>query len=567
MKIVVLSGGSGNDALIKGLNAYAVNGGFELHVIVNAYDNGKSTGVCRAVTDTLGVSDIRKNHIRMYEALHGGQADENILAFYDSRFDFTARKEEEEISALLRAWGMEQYVPYAARFFANPKAHNFAYRDFSVSNIVYAQMYREIGYEATNRHFCEELLGIPDFVVLNSFDNVYIKAQTKSGYVIEDEGKTVFWNNAADKIVKTLYDVRSHSGLNSRAVDLVRGADLLIISTGTFWSSIQPTVEYLDFYKHINDSPAKKIWVLNNEEDGDSFGVTSLEFVRHMEETGLSLRDFTILVNADARPSLRLTGEAHRFACAKMGNRKGKHDGFLYAKAILRLYYGIESAAAYDRILLDFDDTVWARGNSEAEERVSRENVLLINEKLAEKAVIVSGNSYASIRAKLASVYGEHLEGFRVDVWADANSTLFRAEGRAEFLEELAVDAAAGEQVQRLAAEFGMPVETVGARPVCYKIKPLAPLERRLFAALVRETCPPCVCAKCTGNTTVDVVSAGNNKNAVFEHCGYAGLTTLYIGDEAVSGNDEAISRRCTHSVCVGSAAETNCILKLLTEE
>ena len=75
MKIVVLSGGSGNDALIKGLNAYAVNGGFELHVIVNAYDNGKSTGVCRAVTDTLGVSDIRKNHIRMYEALHGGQAD------------------------------------------------------------------------------------------------------------------------------------------------------------------------------------------------------------------------------------------------------------------------------------------------------------------------------------------------------------------------------------------------------------------------------------------------------------------------------------------------------------
>lgn len=64
MNIVILSGGSGNDSLIKGLKEMYPES--DIKVIINAYDSGKSTGICRKVTDTLGVSDIRKNHIRMY---------------------------------------------------------------------------------------------------------------------------------------------------------------------------------------------------------------------------------------------------------------------------------------------------------------------------------------------------------------------------------------------------------------------------------------------------------------------------------------------------------------------
>ena len=67
MKITILSGGSGNDSLIRGLKLLYKN--IDVKVIVNAYDNGLSTGVCRSITNTLGVSDIRKNHIRMYKAM------------------------------------------------------------------------------------------------------------------------------------------------------------------------------------------------------------------------------------------------------------------------------------------------------------------------------------------------------------------------------------------------------------------------------------------------------------------------------------------------------------------
>ncbi len=71
MKVVIISGGSGNDTLIKGLTKY-ISSGLDIKVIVNAYDNGKSTGICRAITNTLGVSDIRKNHSRMYESIYAG---------------------------------------------------------------------------------------------------------------------------------------------------------------------------------------------------------------------------------------------------------------------------------------------------------------------------------------------------------------------------------------------------------------------------------------------------------------------------------------------------------------
>ena len=51
MKITVLSGGSGNTAIINGiLDMYP---SCDLKVIVNAFDDGKSTGICRKITKTL----------------------------------------------------------------------------------------------------------------------------------------------------------------------------------------------------------------------------------------------------------------------------------------------------------------------------------------------------------------------------------------------------------------------------------------------------------------------------------------------------------------------------------
>lgn len=566
MKIVILSGGSGNDALVKGLEKFVGNrNDFDIKVIVNAYDNGKSTGVCRAVTNTLGVSDIRKNHSRMYEAIYGDNVDENLKEFYHGRYDFTKGNELNEVKNLLEKWNMPEYIPYAERFFALPKAKDFEYKDFSVSNIVYAEMYREIGYEATNKHFCDRM-NIDDFVILNSFDNVYIKALTQSGYLIPDEGETVFWNNEKDKIIKTVFDVENGSfGLNQRAIDAVKNADLILVSTGTFWSSIQPTIEYLNFAQYINQSKAKKIWLFNNEKDGDSWGVNSLEFIKFMEQSGLDLTDFTLLMNTDANPLLRMTDDKHTFAFESMGNEKGKHIPVEFAKGVFATYYGLSQD--FDKIVFDFDDTIFARNASEDVLKTSIENIKNINSNFADKAVIVSGNSYQSIREKLVHIFGENLADFRLPIWADANAILYINDKPVDEIKEFALSKKSLEIINQFVQEYNLQDKTtmIGNENVYnVKIKPLATKERETLIKIFENYGDEDSEARMTGKTTVDILNKSNNKANILLKISEANEKVLFVGDENADGNDKEIAKQSTYSINVGSVNETNLLIKLL---
>lgn len=568
MNILVISGGSGNDALIKGLKKFYPES--NVKVLVNAYDAGKSTGVCREVTGTLGVSDIRKNHIRMYKATteHVNQC---FVEFYDSRYDFTKGNEAEEVVAKLRAWGLSSLEEYAVRFFKRPEAENYDYKDFCVSNIVYAEMYAEAGYEATNKFFCD-MLGLDDFVILNSFDNIYIKAQTESGKVIEEEGELVEYCNPDDIIVKMIYDLRGPEiGLNPVAVNALYEADLIVVSTGTFWSSIFPTLEYLDFYKYLNDAKAKKIWAINCEPDKDCYGVGSNRMIQFVEDLGVDLSQFTILENSDANEILRQENNEAHVVYEAMGNNKGKHDGDKYARAILKHYYGLKNLDEYDRVLFDFDDTIWARGASNDADlmKFSRDNVELVS-KLKDKAVIISGNSYDSIARKLATVYGADTSKFEADIWADANSALFRKGVRVDVIPELMITGNIQRLGQYLYDTYRLEATVNDFEyPSCVKIKPLSALDQILVSNYLNDYILAATglgfCrAIPTGKTTVDIVSRNNNKVAVLVRAEIDADNCLYIGDEIDNGNDHDISGRCGCAVHTSGVQETYALLKLL---
>ena len=186
MKITILSGGSGNDSLIKGLKSIYKN--VDVKVVVNAYDNGLSTGVCRSITNTLGVSDIRKNHIRMYKAMNqDDQLDTRLIEFYENRYDLEPNCEASALE-LLDGWGLkDQFGVYIHNFFKRIEySDEHKFNNFNVANIVFSEMYSELGYEKTNEISCD-LLGIDDFVILNSFQNVYLNAITSDYKVINDE--------------------------------------------------------------------------------------------------------------------------------------------------------------------------------------------------------------------------------------------------------------------------------------------------------------------------------------------------------------------------------------------
>jgi 2-phospho-L-lactate transferase/gluconeogenesis factor (CofD/UPF0052 family)/hydroxymethylpyrimidine pyrophosphatase-like HAD family hydrolase len=574
MNITILSGGTGNDSLVTGLKQFYPDA--NIKVIVNAYDNGKSTGVCRTITNTLGVSDIRKNHIRMYKAT-AEIPDQRLIEFLENRYDLTPGEEYVDVSKYLRLWGLPQLDKYAQAFFSNPLASQYTYKSFNIANIIYSQMYKELGYEETNQYFCK-LLGIDDFVILNSFDNIYIGAVTADGTIIDDEGAIVDYRTNGNPIIKLTYDYSQGNcvnGLNRNAVEAVLDADILIISTGTFWSSIYPTLEYLNFYSYVNLSKAKKIWAINNEEDGDSYGVTSNMFIGYMQELGLHLKDFTILENSDAKATLREVNStyADNIAIHSMGNTAGKHDGYKYVKAILRIFYNLDYLRNYDKVIFDFDDTLWSRKPELM--NFSVENIKLLNAH-ADKYLIISGNSYKSIHDKLSIIYGTDLNDFNVDIWADANTTLYRHADPIEYYNDIILNNNYMDIVDQLKMWSITDVEVNNSEhPAYIKIKPLTELERTLLVNLLDSTIFNSnndinyhAKAISSGFTTVDIIHEDNTKGKLFEYTfdRFDGDNILYLGDEFDSGNDRDIAKLCKQAICVRSAKETNIILKLLED-
>ena len=565
MKITILSGGSGNDSLIKGLKLLYKN--IDVKVIVNAYDNGLSTGVCRSITNTLGVSDIRKNHIRMYKAMSPDEClDTRLIEFYEGRYNLEPNREATAIS-LLDGWGLkDKFGEYVHNFFKKieyAKENMYNFDNFNVANIVFSEMYSELGYEKTNKISCD-LLGIDDFVILNSFQNVYLNAITNDYSVMTDEGDIVKLCDYNRKIINTFYTPKMVPELNTKAVDAILNCDLLLISTGTFWSSIYPTLQYGDLYKYINESTAKKIWAMNNTEDKDAYGVSSNDFIDIVSNLGLDLSSFTILENKCADDLLKQEYQGYNIVKKTLGNNIGKHDPRLFAQELLLIYYGLN--VEYDHILFDFDDTLYSR--SDDKKVISYNNlydVKFLKDRVDVK--IVSGNTYSSIENKLIAVYGTDTSTYP-DIWADANSCLYvngkivnyidthRILDYQKVLDILKNYEELNDKIHEVAG-----LDLNGYYLFNIKIKPLTDLERKLLCDILNKSDLNDVVAIPTGKTTVDILSTNNSKANTLK--GLDGKV-LYIGDEIDKGNDRSIALACDSYIKVTDVEETSVLLQLL---
>lgn len=561
MKCVVLSGGSGNDSLIKGLiNLYPQ---IDIKVIVNAYDDGKSTGVCRKITNRLGVSDIRKNHYRMYE-IKSSNIDSGLSSFYNNRYNLDMKDKKAYVGFLLEEFGLPFLCKYSDRFFDSISiSETFVFENFNIANIVYSQMYKEHGYDYTNAFFCS-LLGIDDFVLLNSYDNVVLKAKTSGQVTLECEAEIVEYCNDKNPILGIFF-IGQEQNLNKKAIDVIESADMIVMSSGTFWSSLYPTLRYGSLYRYINASKAKKYWIMNNEEDKDALGVGSNDFISILENLGLNLNDFTILQNEDACNSLKQANTKYRIVKEHLGNDKGKHNSTRLAKCLMRKHYSLDTY--YENIFIDFDDTLCSRdcGLSRKIEDVSIENINLLSN--IKEAQVVTGNSYDSVKDKLAN-------SNRI-IWADANSVAYKGGRVCDIVED---NIFLEKEVEKISSFLNMEILCDGIKlsinnrffPTFIKIKPIIDNNiRHSICNRINDFLSKYVIgtmAICTGRTTIDIVKCGNSKEQVFYKVSPKG-NSLYIGDEINEGNDQRIAEKCSHYIEVGDIYETNLILRLLTKK
>lgn len=210
----------------------------------------------------------------------------------------------------------------------------------------------------------------------------------------------------------------------------------------------------------------------------------------------------------------------------------------------------------YDFILFDFDDTLWARDDKDI--RCSEYNIKFIYKYLYHKSIIVSGNSFKSIKDKLDTI-----DIVMPSIWAEANSCFFVNNKFNSYIEECEIKDS--DKIISFIEDLSLDYSILERRNKVFniKIKPIYSDRDRieLVDILNREFKDLNCIARKTGNTTVDILSDKNSKKLIYNHSGLDVCKTLYIGDEIYEGNDKELANLCTRKISVKNVYETKALL------
>ena len=312
-KITIFCGGSGCASLIKTLNMYKE---FELSLIINAYDDGKSTGYLREkIYNFLGPSDFRKNFSYLIDTYDNSQLSLRNLIEY--RFDKNEFKSISDLIQYIKNINFEQNKKFLCNLFINldknkivkiiyllkiidhyskKNEFNFQFEDMSFGNLIFAGYYLDYKFEFNQaiQQF-SKFLNIKEKIFnISVNDNKYLIAKTFNNKLIYKENEII--SLKSNEKIKDLYLVdfkilntikfnkkinfRIHNNppnISSEAKKSILAADIIIYGPGTQYSSLFPS--YMIAEKYIKKSKAKKILITNLDYDNDILGLKMRELI------------------------------------------------------------------------------------------------------------------------------------------------------------------------------------------------------------------------------------------------------------------------------------------------
>jgi 2-phospho-L-lactate transferase/gluconeogenesis factor (CofD/UPF0052 family) len=398
LNVVVLNGGRGAATLLPALLA-----GKGLHVtsVVNAYDDGKSTGEVRRFFGMLGPSDIRKVQELMlpqddldYAAnlqlfrhrfpLDAGH-DETIaklstFANGESAEFADARFESGPVAKALRAMVGEFLV--GLRPIERVRGAPFSFSDCATMNIVYAGSFLVFGRDLEQAtRFIERLFKLRGVVLPTSIEDKKLVALCENGQMLYSEAEIVeprsnvrierihLIDNYVDRArfeplstdEKRCFLDRHHCSVRvSVSVELaLRHADIIIYSAGTQHSSLYPTYLATGLARTISyNRSALKVFVTNIAFDYDTPNYKASDYLRGAyrylnipEPQRIPMQDLfdVILVNKSQLKPRETYVEYDEEGYADIPVSRiveafeslsppGKHDGVKIFKTILDLY-------------------------------------------------------------------------------------------------------------------------------------------------------------------------------------------------------------------------------------
>lgn len=219
MNITIVSGGSGSVEIQKALFKYDNN--INLNLIINGYDDGKSTGQLRTIfPNTLGISDFRKNQLIEYKLRYG---DDEVYKCLNHRFTSEYPKDylNEYISEI--EFKLEEIETFIIEninyFFSLKESDNLVYEDFSVSNIIYSSLlHKNNGNMEITLSIMKNLLKLKNNIFLNSSMVSNLKATTKNNKTLNYEYEIVDFNEDTDRIEDIYFEDNKVPLINNNTI-------------------------------------------------------------------------------------------------------------------------------------------------------------------------------------------------------------------------------------------------------------------------------------------------------------------------------------------------------------
>lgn len=590
--VVIFSGGTGSIAIQEGFSSIFGNDNYNLDVIINAYDNGKSTGTCRKVFNNkiLGPSDLRKNQMTQFKiqkatAMKDFSSKESVLfKLFNLRLDAASKEDYYEKACEL----LEEYrtaigdkdtyrLKSLLDYFFFENVHNNVWRktldgvnfkDFSIANIFYSASAAMNGYSLRLAGMdMAGILGIKDNIHLISDVNLFLKARTESGIVIEDEGIIVEWDNPNDKIasVMLLRDGEEYIPSVDEETDLtkvrscksiIEEADIIIFSSGTQWSSLIPSYMHSGLRKMLAASKAKKYVVMNNIEDHDMKGVAADDIVNILGEY-IPVEDITAVVNVDAVPGMNKVTKI-RSISGHIGGEKAKHNPVKLIALLMKDFCGVTGFKG--TYIYDLDGTLWDERANNRGKAVGAENMNLFT------GIIHSGNSFEHVRDAFKYLYHQQAV---TDIYSDFGNVHFTSDNyKTDVLsEKYVIDGSVVTELEKVPAFKGK-IKTRGEGCVI-TIKPLVNREvllRKAQEAL--EKFGDIYDARISGHTSIDIMHKDYDKKTMLQeimrkHC-LKNDDVIFVGNETEEGAEANIKDIGVKTLQVDDVYECNVLLRTI---
>lgn len=292
--ILIFSGGSGSNLLIEYLKKIP---NLDITIIVNAYDNGKSTGVLRKnINNFLGPSDIRKNieilcdDVNLKELLNIRTTTNDIGNFLNSIIDDEIELISNDINKFVLSLSIDKYLKFK-KLFCHKKIIKKLIKllpnnnSISLGNFLFSVLF------LLNKDFNKSVNEFNNFFLkqnrrvfnVNCGENLYLKAKTESGLYLNEEN-IVDIKCKKEKIIDIfLIDQKKQEKIPKINKDIKKyiiNSDIIIYAPGTQFSSLYPTYLTNDLYSTIrNNKKAVKILITNILRDNDFYNYNSNDLI------------------------------------------------------------------------------------------------------------------------------------------------------------------------------------------------------------------------------------------------------------------------------------------------